>query len=305
MTDFYRVRRLPPYVFEQVNRLKAQARSRGADIIDLGMGNPDLPAPKHVIEKLVETAGKPRTDRYSASKGIAGPAPRAGRLLRAPLRREAQSGHAGHRHAGLEGRLRQHGAGDHRARRRGARAQPVLSDPRLRLPDGGRRHPLRARPSRRRSFSARSSAPSCTRSPSRSRWSSAIPSNPTADGRDPRFLQGPRRLREEARDLHPARTSPMPRSISTSNPPPSVLQVPGAKDVTVEFTSMSKTYLHGRLAHGLRGRQRAAARRARAREVLSRLRRLHADPGGRGRRAQRPRRLHRARCARSTRSAAT
>ncbi|MFV0281877.1 MAG: LL-diaminopimelate aminotransferase [Rhodoblastus sp.] len=72
MSDFYRVRRLPPYVFEQVNRLKAQARNAGADIIDLGMGNPDLPAPKHVVEKLVETAGKPRTDRYSASKGIAG-----------------------------------------------------------------------------------------------------------------------------------------------------------------------------------------------------------------------------------------
>jgi alanine-synthesizing transaminase len=72
MSDFHRVRRLPPYVFEQVNRLKAQARANGADIIDLGMGNPDLPAPRHVIEKLVETAGKPRTDRYSASKGIAG-----------------------------------------------------------------------------------------------------------------------------------------------------------------------------------------------------------------------------------------
>ena len=72
MSDFYRVKRLPPYVFEQVNRLKAQARNAGADIIDLGMGNPDLPAPKHVVDKLVETAGKPRTDRYSASKGIAG-----------------------------------------------------------------------------------------------------------------------------------------------------------------------------------------------------------------------------------------
>ena len=72
MSDFYRVRRLPPYVFEEVNRLKAQARARGADIVDLGMGNPDLAAPRHVVEKLVETVGKPRTDRYSASKGIAG-----------------------------------------------------------------------------------------------------------------------------------------------------------------------------------------------------------------------------------------
>src|ERR1700750_1176491 len=70
--DFHRIRRLPPYVFEQLNRLKMAARNGGADIVDLGMGNPDLAAPKHVIEKLVETAGKPRTDRYSASKGIAG-----------------------------------------------------------------------------------------------------------------------------------------------------------------------------------------------------------------------------------------
>ncbi|HEV7338707.1 MULTISPECIES: LL-diaminopimelate aminotransferase [Bosea] len=72
MTDFHRIKRLPPYVFEQVNKIKAAERAKGVDIIDLGMGNPDLPAPKHVIEKLVETAGKARTDRYSASKGIAG-----------------------------------------------------------------------------------------------------------------------------------------------------------------------------------------------------------------------------------------
>src|SRR5450432_981876 len=72
MSDFHRVRRLPPYVFEQVNKLKAKARAAGADIVDLGMGNPDLAAPKHVIDKLVETVGKPRTDRYSASKGIPG-----------------------------------------------------------------------------------------------------------------------------------------------------------------------------------------------------------------------------------------
>ena len=69
---FYRIQRLPPYVFEEVNRLKAIARKGGADIIDLGMGNPDLDAPKHVKDKLIETVGKTRIDRYSASKGIAG-----------------------------------------------------------------------------------------------------------------------------------------------------------------------------------------------------------------------------------------
>ena len=72
MEEFHPIRRLPPYVFEVVNRAKAAARNAGADIVDLGMGNPDLPAPPHVIEKLKETVGRPRTDRYSASKGIPG-----------------------------------------------------------------------------------------------------------------------------------------------------------------------------------------------------------------------------------------
>ena len=72
MEEFHRIRRLPPYVFEQVNRAKAAARNGGADIIDLGMGNPDLPAPEHVVEKLKETIGKARTDRYSSSRGISG-----------------------------------------------------------------------------------------------------------------------------------------------------------------------------------------------------------------------------------------
>src|SRR3954447_15809928 len=72
MEEFYRIRRLPPYVFEQVNPAKAAARNAGADIIDLGMGSPDLPTPAHVIDKLKDTLGKPRTDRYSASRGITG-----------------------------------------------------------------------------------------------------------------------------------------------------------------------------------------------------------------------------------------
>ena len=59
-------------MFAEVNRLKAAARARGADIIDLGMGNPDMPTPQHIVDKLVETVAKPRTHRYSASKGIPG-----------------------------------------------------------------------------------------------------------------------------------------------------------------------------------------------------------------------------------------
>ena len=70
--DFQRIERLPPYVFESVNKLKAEARAAGKDIIDFGMGNPDLPTPKHIVDKLIETIQNPRTHRYSASKGIPG-----------------------------------------------------------------------------------------------------------------------------------------------------------------------------------------------------------------------------------------
>ncbi|HDZ71538.1 MAG TPA: LL-diaminopimelate aminotransferase [Aurantimonas coralicida] len=72
MEEFHKVRRLPPYVFEEVNRLKATARANGADIIDLGMGNPDLATPKFIVDKLCEVIRDPRTHRYSASKGIGG-----------------------------------------------------------------------------------------------------------------------------------------------------------------------------------------------------------------------------------------
>ena len=70
--EFYRIRRLPPYVFAEVNALKAAARGRGEDIVDLGMGNPDSPPPPHVIAKLAEVAANPGAHGYSASKGIPG-----------------------------------------------------------------------------------------------------------------------------------------------------------------------------------------------------------------------------------------
>jgi len=70
--EFYRIKRLPPYVFAEVNAMKAEARARGADIIDLGMGNPDGAPAQHVIDKLCEVANDPSAHRYSASKGIKG-----------------------------------------------------------------------------------------------------------------------------------------------------------------------------------------------------------------------------------------
>jgi alanine-synthesizing transaminase len=70
MEEFYRIKRLPPYVFAIVNDLKTKARARGEDIIDLGMGNPDMPTPKHIVAKLMEAAQNPKNHRYSASRGI-------------------------------------------------------------------------------------------------------------------------------------------------------------------------------------------------------------------------------------------
>jgi alanine-synthesizing transaminase len=70
MFEFNRIKRLPPYVFAIVNSLKMEYRRKGEDIIDLGMGNPDMPAPKHVIDKLCEAAQNPKNHRYSASRGI-------------------------------------------------------------------------------------------------------------------------------------------------------------------------------------------------------------------------------------------
>ena len=70
--EFYRLKRLPPYLFAEVNGMKARARAAGEDIIDLGMGNPDSPTPRHIVDKLIEAVQNPRTHRYSSSRGIPG-----------------------------------------------------------------------------------------------------------------------------------------------------------------------------------------------------------------------------------------
>src|SRR5260370_18720305 len=70
--EFYRIKRLPPYVFAEVNALKAESRAEGRDVIDLGMGNPDGPTPPHIVAKLVEAGENPKTHGYSTSRGIPG-----------------------------------------------------------------------------------------------------------------------------------------------------------------------------------------------------------------------------------------
>jgi alanine-synthesizing transaminase len=240
MEEFHRIRRLPPYVFEQVNRAKAAARNAGADIIDLGMGNPDLPAPDHVIEKLKETVGRPRTDRYSASKGIAG------------LRRAHAAYYA--RRFGVKLNPENQIVTTLGSKEGFANVAQAITAPGdvVLVPDPS--YPIHAFGFLMAGGVIRS-VPSEPTPDFFSTLERAIlhsipkplavvvcyPSNPTAYVADLDFY---RELVPFAKkhgifvlsDLAYAEV------YFDGNPPPSVLQVPGAMEVAVEFTSMSKTY---------------------------------------------------------------
>jgi alanine-synthesizing transaminase len=240
MDEFYRIRRLPPYVFEEVNRAKATARNAGADIIDLGMGNPDLPAPQHVLDKLKETLGKPRTDRYSASKGIPG------------LRR-AQAAYY-ERRFGVK--LNQNtqivttlGSKEGFANVAQAITAPgdvvLVPDPSYPihafgfLMAGGVVRSVPSEPTP--SFFATLEHAIVRSIPKPIAVVVCYPSNPTAYVADLDFYKELVPFAKKhgifvLSDLAYAEV------YFNNNPPPSVLQVPGAFDVAVEFTSMSKTY---------------------------------------------------------------
>src|SRR6201990_3545280 len=240
MEECYRIRRLPPYVFETVNRAKAAARNAGADIVDLGMGNPDLPAPQHVLDKLKETLGKPRTDRYSSSKGIPG------------LRRAQAAYYA--RRFGVKLNpdtqiVTTLGSKEGFANVAQAITAPgdVVLVPTPSYPihafgflmAGGvvRSVPSDPTPS---FFSTLERA--ITHSiPKPIAVVVCYPSNPTAHVADLDFYKELVPFAKKhgifiLSDLAYAEV------YFDDNPPPSVLQVPGANDVTVEFTSLSKTY---------------------------------------------------------------
>jgi alanine-synthesizing transaminase len=240
MEEFHRIRRLPPYVFEQVNRAKAAARNAGADIVDLGMGNPDLPTPAHVIEKLRDTVGKPRTDRYSASKGIPG------------LRR-AQAAYYARRFGVKLNPDTQVVAtlGSKEGFANVAQAITAPGDVAL-VPNpsypihafgflmaGGVIRSIPSDPTPR-FFEALEYA--CRHSiPKPLALVVCYPSNPTAQVADLDFYRDVVAFAKRhglivLSDLAYAEV------YFNDNPPPSILQVPGAMDVALEFTSMSKTY---------------------------------------------------------------
>ncbi len=180
------------------------------------MGNPDLPTPQHIVDKLVETVAKPRTHRYSASKGIPGLRRAQAAYYERRFGVKLDPGDADRRHARLQGRLRQHGAGHHRAGRRHPGAEPDLSDPRVRLHHLGRRHA----PSAGRRPARTSCAPSSTRASTRSRSRSALVLSLSvqSDGDGRRASTSTRtRLRWRRSSISSScPTSPTPRSTSTT-----------------------------------------------------------------------------------------
>ena len=291
MEEFYRIRRLPPYVFEEVNRAKAKARNAGADIIDLGMGNPDLPAPAHVIEKLKETMGKPRTDRYSASRGIPG------------LRR-AQAAYYDRRF-GVKLNPETQVVATLGSKEGFANVAQAITAPGDVVLVPNPSYPIHAFGFLMAGGAIRSvpSEPTPNFFHTLERAMRAF--DPEAD-RGRGLLSGQpdrlcRRRSTSTRTWWPSRRSTSILVLSDlayaevyfdGEPPPSLLQVPGAMDIAVEFTSMSKTYSMPGWRIGFAvGNERIIAALAPG-EVLSRLRRLHAHSGRGHRRAQRPRRLH-------------
>ncbi|MGD9802641.1 MAG: LL-diaminopimelate aminotransferase [Hyphomicrobiaceae bacterium] len=242
MTDqFHRIKRLPPYVFAEVNRLKAEARARGADIIDLGMGNPDLAVPKHILEKMVETVGKPRTDRYSASKGIPG-------LLR------AQAAYYGRRF-GVKIKPETQvvatlGSKEGFANMAQAITAPgdVVLVPNPSYPihafgflmAGGVIRSVPSEPTPQ-FFTALERAVIHS-IPKPIAVVVCYPANPTAFTASLDFYRDLVQFAKKHDIIILSDLAYAEVYFDDANPPPSVLQVPGAMDVAVEFTSMSKTF---------------------------------------------------------------
>ena len=238
--EFYRMKRLPPYVIAEVNAMRAAARAAGRDIIDLGMGNPDLPPPQHVIDKLCEVAQKPDAHGYSASKGI-------------PGIRKAQA--------------------NYYARRFGVELDPETEvvmtmgskeglaslATAITAPGDVVLAPNPSYPIHTFGFIiAGATIRSVPTTPDEHYWESLeramrftvprpsilivnYPSNPTAETVDYAFYE---RLVAWAKENKVWILSDLAYSelYFDGNPTRSILEVPGAKDVAVEFTSMSKTF---------------------------------------------------------------
>jgi alanine-synthesizing transaminase len=240
LQEFHRIKRLPPYVFAEVNRLKAAARARGADIIDLGMGNPDLPTPQHIVDKLVETVSKPRTHRYSASKGIPG------------LRRAQAAYYERRFGVKLDPETQvvaTLGSKEGFANMAQAITAPgdviLVPNPTYPIHEFGfllSGAAIRHLPAGTGEEFLRLVERACRHTiPKPLALVLSYPSNPTAMTADLDFYKDAVELAKRL-DLIILSDVAYAEIYFDGNPPPSVLQVPGAIDIAVEFTSLSKTY---------------------------------------------------------------
>src|SRR6185312_16017657 len=265
--DFHRIRRLPPYIFEEVNSLKARLRAQGIDIIDFGMGNPDMPTPHHIVEKLIETVQKPKTHRYSASKGIPG------------LRR-AMAGYYDRRF-GVKLNpdtevVATMGSKEGFANLAQALTAPgdVIICPNPAYPihaygfimaEGVIRHVPALTPEQYLSGISRAATNS---SPPPSVLIVSYPSNPTAQWVGLDFYKDVVALAKR-HDLLVLSDVAYSEIYFENNPPPSILQVDGAKDIAVEVNSMSKTYaMPGWRVGMVVGNERLCAALARVKSYL-------------------------------------
>ncbi|WP_341914663.1 LL-diaminopimelate aminotransferase [Ferrovibrio terrae] len=239
-TEFYRIKRLPPYVFEEVNRMKAAARARGEDIIDFGMGNPDNATPPHIVAKLVEAAQNPKAHRYSSSRGV-------------PGLRKALSNYYGRRF-GVELDPEKEAIVTLGSKEGLANLAMAISAPGDTVLVPNPSYPMHAFGFVIAGANVRSVAigpgidfiAGLDRAyqhsvPKPIALIVSFPANPTAMTVDLSFY-------EEIVDFAKKRGMWVISDLAYSeiyfdgNPPPSILQVKGARDVAIEFTSLSKTY---------------------------------------------------------------
>jgi alanine-synthesizing transaminase len=246
--EFHRIKRLPPYVFAEVNRLKAAARARGADIVDLGMGNPDMPTPQHIVDKLCETVARPRTNRYSASKGI-------------PGLRKAQAAYYARRfgvkldpETQVVATLGSKEGFANMAQAISAPGDVILApSPTYPIHEFGfiiSGAAIRHIPTTGDAATGGDPLATFLRGVERAVRHSipkplavvlSYPSNPTAQIADLAFYMDAVQLAKRL-DLIILSDLAYSEIYFDGIPPPSVLQVPGAMDIAVEFTSLSKTY---------------------------------------------------------------
>jgi alanine-synthesizing transaminase len=265
--DFPRIQRLPPYVFEEVNRLKARLRADGVDIIDFGMGNPDMPTPKHIVQKLIETARDPKSGRYSASKGIPG------------LRR-AMAGYYGRRFGVQLDPDREViatlGSKEGFANLAQAVTGPgdviICPDPAYPIHAYGFIIAggviLQASALSPEEYLAGVSRAVRESSPPPKVLVLSYPSNPTAQWVDLEFYKDAVALAKKHGMLILSDIA-YSEIYFDDNPPPSILQVEGAKDIAVEVNSLSKTYAMAGWRVGMVvGNERMCAALARVKSYL-------------------------------------